>query len=133
MDVSRALQEYCQPGRGFNVGVNGGRYQGVCSVDQEDDFLDAYNTGYRLYTLRSNVNRANSQINAKTNELDRIDDRIIANGIEMVASRDQPRAANLPVGRIERSLGANRPAGSGNRRNSMKYAPDRRLSSKIIS
>jgi len=82
----QGLQEYCQPGRGYSVGVNGGRYQGVCSVDQEASFLDAYNTGYQLYTLRSNVNRATSQINSKSNELERIEDRLIANGIEMIAA-----------------------------------------------
>ena len=65
----QGLVEYCQPGRGYDVGVNGGRYYGVCSVDHEADFLDAYNAGYHLYTLRSNVNRANSSINAKEREL----------------------------------------------------------------
>jgi len=72
----QGLVEYCQPGRGFDVGSNGGRYTGVCSVDLEADFLDAYNAGYHLYTLRSNVNRANSAINAKERELERI-------GVEM--------------------------------------------------
>jgi len=72
----QGLVEFCQPGRGFDVGSNGGRYTGVCSVDLEADFLDAYNAGYHLYTLRSNVNRANSAINAKERELERI-------GVEM--------------------------------------------------
>ncbi len=53
----QGLEEYCQPGRGFDIGVNGGRYNGVCSVDLEADFLDAYNAGYHLYSLRSNVSR----------------------------------------------------------------------------
>jgi len=73
---AQGLQEYCQPGRGFSVGSSGGRYYGVCSAELEPDFLDAYNTGHHLYTLRSNVNRANSQINAKQNELDNIEDDI---------------------------------------------------------
>ena len=64
--------EYCQPGRGFNVGTNGGRYNGVCSAELEPDFLEAYNAGYHLYTLRSNVNRATSAINSKQYEIDQI-------------------------------------------------------------
>lgn len=68
----QGLVEYCQPGRGFNVGSNGGRYNGVCSADLEADFLESYNAGYHLYTLRSNVNRATSAINAKEREIDRI-------------------------------------------------------------
>jgi len=73
---AQGLVEYCQPGRGFDVGSNGGRYNGVCSVDLEADFLDAYNAGYHLYTLRSNVNRANSAINSKERELQRIKDEM---------------------------------------------------------
>lgn len=72
----QGLVEYCQPGRGFTVGSNGARYNGVCSVDLEADFLEAYNAGYHLYTLRSNVNRANSAINSKQNELERIHDEM---------------------------------------------------------
>lgn len=68
----QGLVEYCQPGRGFNVGSNGGRYNGVCSADLEADFLESYNAGYHLYTLRGNVNRATSAINAKEREIDRI-------------------------------------------------------------
>jgi len=71
------LVEYCQPGRGFDVGVNGGRYYGVCSVNLEPDFLDAYNAGHHLYSLRSNVNYANSSINASENELKRVEEEII--------------------------------------------------------
>lgn len=80
----QGLVEYCQPGRGFNVGVNGGSYNGVCGVNLEADFLDAYNTGYHLYSLRSNVNRATSSINSKERELDKIEKRMIANGVALI-------------------------------------------------
>ncbi len=69
----QGLVEYCQPSRGFSVGSSGGHYNGVCSVNQEADFLDAYNAGYHLYTLKSNVNRENSAIHSKEHELERID------------------------------------------------------------
>lgn len=70
------LVEYCQPGRGFNVGVNGGRYYGVCHVSLEQDFLDAYNAGYHLFTLRSNLSRADSSISSKERELEHIEDEM---------------------------------------------------------
>jgi hypothetical protein len=73
----QGLVEYCQPGRGYSVGVNGGRYYGVCSVDLEADFVDAYNDGYHLYTLRSNVNNTDSRINAKQRELENVEDAIL--------------------------------------------------------
>ena len=66
------LREFCQPQRGFNLGVGGGRYNGVCPSHLEPGFLDAYRTGSQLHTLRSNVNSANYQINAKERELDNV-------------------------------------------------------------
>ena len=82
----QGLVEYCQPGRGFNVGVSGGRYYGVCSVDLEPDFLDAYNAGYHLYTLRANVNRANSSIGAKERELESVHDEMRQKEAALISS-----------------------------------------------
>lgn len=59
------LVEYCQPARGYNLGASGGRYYGVCDVAMEEEFLDAYRAGSQLYTLRSNVNRVNSEISSR--------------------------------------------------------------------
>lgn len=67
------LVEFCQPSRGFNLGASGGRYNGVCEADVEPEFLDAYRDGQQLYTLRSNVNSANSQIYNKEQELEDIE------------------------------------------------------------
>ncbi len=81
----QGLVEYCQPSRGFNIGSHGGRYNGVCSVNLEADFLDAYNAGYHLYALRSNVSRASASISSKESELDEIEDRLLQNGVRLVA------------------------------------------------
>jgi hypothetical protein len=81
----QGLVEYCQPNRGFNVGANGGSYNGVCNVNTEADFLDAYNAGHRLYSLRSNVNRATSSINSKESELNRIEKNLIRNGAALIS------------------------------------------------
>jgi hypothetical protein len=81
----QGLVEYCQPGRGYDVGVSGGRYYGVCSADLERDFLDAYNAGYHLYTLRANVNHANSSIYAKERELENVHDAIRSKEAALIA------------------------------------------------
>ncbi len=78
------LREYCQPGRGFDVGASGGRYYGVCDVQLEGDFLDAYNAGAQLYSLRSNVNRANAEINARERELEELRDQMKQNELLLV-------------------------------------------------
>ena len=68
----QGLVEYCQPSRGYNLGASGARYNGVCAVDLEPEFLDAYRSGYQLHSLRSNVNAASAQIYTKESELESI-------------------------------------------------------------
>ena len=70
------LVEFCQPSRGYMLGESGGRYYGVCDVAMEEEFLDAYRVGHQLYSLRSNVNNANSMIYASERELERIENTI---------------------------------------------------------
>lgn len=70
------LQHFCQPSRAFNLGAGGGQYNGVCGDYSEPQFLDAYRSGYHLYNLRSNVDSATHQINAKTREIDEIKEEI---------------------------------------------------------
>ena len=82
----QGLVEFCQPGRGFNYGVNGGRYRGVCSVEMEADFLEAYRSGQRLHTLRANVSTANSQIYNKERELKDAEKRATAIAVALVSS-----------------------------------------------
>jgi hypothetical protein len=81
----QGLVEYCQPGRGYDVGVSGGRYYGVCSADLEPDFLAAYNEGYHLYTLRANVNRANANISARERELEDVENAMRAKEAALIA------------------------------------------------
>lgn len=74
---TEGLVEFCQPGRAYNFGAAGGQYNGVCAVELEPEFLDAYRAGQQLYSLRANVNSANSQIYAKERELDDIRETIV--------------------------------------------------------
>lgn len=81
------LVEFCQPSRGFNLGASGGRYNGVCDVALEEEFLDAYRVGHQLYGLRSNVNDANSQIYSREREIERI--KSVMRGKEVALISDE--------------------------------------------
>jgi hypothetical protein len=81
---AQGVEAFCQPGRAFNYGVNGGNYNGVCPADMEPEFLDAYNAGHKLYTLRSSVNAASSMIYTKEQELDRSEKRILEAELELI-------------------------------------------------
>lgn len=84
---NQGLRQYCQPSRGFNVGASGAAYNGVCPSDLEPDFVSAYNSGHQLYNLRSSVNSANYQINARRAELERTKDQIRQTEVDLI-SRD---------------------------------------------
>lgn len=83
------LRDFCKPSRGFRLGSGGGNYNGVCSADLEPAFLDAYNTGYRLYNLRSEVDSVNYQIGARENELEATNARIRETEAALI-SRETP-------------------------------------------
>ena len=82
---AEGLVEFCQPARGFNLGASGGAYNGVCDVALEEEFLDAYRVGAQLYSLRSNVNNANSKIHYKEAELERVRDKIRGKEAELIS------------------------------------------------
>ena len=82
----QGLVEYCQPNRGFDVGASGGGYSGVCSANLEPDFLDAYNSGRHLHTLRSSVSYASSSISSKEDEMERVEKRIREKEAALIAS-----------------------------------------------
>ncbi len=70
------LRQFCQPSRGYQLGENGGTYNGVCSADLEPAFLDAYRAGKHLHGLRANVSRASVAIAARERELESLKDEI---------------------------------------------------------
>ncbi|MDH4254463.1 MAG: DUF2799 domain-containing protein [Gammaproteobacteria bacterium] len=86
---AEGLREFCQPQRGFNLGAGGGQYNGVCPAELEGDFLDAFRTGAQLHTLRSNVNSANYQINARDKEIKQIKEEMRAKEVALI-SKDTP-------------------------------------------
>lgn len=78
------LAQFCQPSRGFSLGANGGRYNGVCNGGGEPRFLEAYRSGYHLYNLKSNVSAATFQINAKERELVEIKELVRVKEAELI-------------------------------------------------
>lgn len=96
------LVEFCQPSRGYNLGVSGSRYNGVCALNLEPDFLDAYRAGQELYTLRSNVNSANSQIYSKQQEIEDIERSVISKTALLIAAETTTEARVLLLSDLKR-------------------------------
>ena len=82
---AQGLESFCQPGRGFNHGANGGSYNGVCPAHLEPDFLEAFGAGHKLHSLRSSLATASSLIQSKEAEIEDAESRIVAAQFELIS------------------------------------------------
>jgi hypothetical protein len=65
----QGLREYCRPANGYEVGVNGGRYAGVCPASLEASFLRSYEAGRELYVLQARVWSVEAELQSRRAEL----------------------------------------------------------------
>ncbi|MEP7245517.1 MAG: DUF2799 domain-containing protein [Gammaproteobacteria bacterium] len=82
----QGLREYCQPANGYRVGTRGGSYGGLCPVDLEPGFVAAFEDGHQLYTLEARVSNAESGLNSKRHELDRLQHDIASSSATAISS-----------------------------------------------
>lgn len=78
------LREFCKPANGFRVGARGAGYGGVCPADLDESFVDAYQSGRQLYTLRSRVGSAQNELYSMRSELDQIDRDLVSVGAKII-------------------------------------------------
>jgi hypothetical protein len=65
----QGLREYCRPANGYEVGVHGGRYAGVCPTPLEAGFLRGYDAGRELYVLQARVWSVEAELAEKRADL----------------------------------------------------------------
>lgn len=80
----QGLTEFCKPVNGFRVGAHGGGYGGVCPAELDPPFVDAYQSGRQLYTLRSRVGSTQGEIYSMHAELERIDRDLVGIGAQIL-------------------------------------------------
>jgi hypothetical protein len=91
------LREFCTPENGYNLGLRGGSYAGVCPADLDIDFFAAYTDGKRLHNLRAAVNQVENEIRSKEHRIDDIEDEIAKAGLRLISetSTSEERASLL--------------------------------------
>ena len=72
----RGLEAYCDPQNGYDLGVAGGEYNGVCNGFGEASFLEAFDDGAVLYGFTSRVSRAEAALAKATNRIDRLEEKL---------------------------------------------------------
>jgi len=65
----RGVRAYCVPSVGWNEGLAGRSYQGVCRGRGEEAFLPAYRAGADIYRLQSKLDSNTSEIKRLEREL----------------------------------------------------------------
>jgi hypothetical protein len=80
------LREFCQPENGYNLGLRGASYAGVCPAELDIAFFAAYSDGKRLHDLRTSLGRIDGQIRAKEQRLDDIEDELTAAGLRLIST-----------------------------------------------
>lgn len=69
---NEGVEQYCQPGNGFNVGKQGGGYSSICPAHLKDAYYAAYQDGRLLYNAQSEVDRINRQISQKQYRIEQL-------------------------------------------------------------
>ncbi len=83
---NQGLREFCQPINGYNLGVRGAAYRGVCPAELEPTFLRAYGSGHELYVMTSRVSGAQAELESKRRELERVEHGIVASSAAAISS-----------------------------------------------
>lgn len=93
----QGLREFCKPLNGFRTGARGRGYNGVCPVELDGPFLEAYESGRQLHNLRSRVGDTANQIEYMRAESDRIDANLVSVGAQILdkATTSEQRAQLL--------------------------------------
>ena len=82
----QGLREFCKPLNGFRVGARGRSYDGVCPADLDAPFLEAYESGRQLYSLRSRVGSTANEIESMKAESAHIDAGLVSAAAKILDS-----------------------------------------------
>jgi hypothetical protein len=72
------LAEFCQPQSGWQAGLAGYAYAGVCPPGLEPGFLSGYRDGTAAYQAKQAVSSAESALDSARSEVERLTDKIAA-------------------------------------------------------
>ncbi len=78
------LTGYCRPANGYNIGLSGKRYSGLCPASQEPAFVAAHADGFGLYQRRTKVNRIGKHLSRSKARAEEIEYLMVEKAARMV-------------------------------------------------
>jgi hypothetical protein len=73
---AEGVAHFCRPQNGYQLGVHGQQYSGVCPVELEDAFLAAHAEGYGLYERGAALNRLRKRLHRSQERAKEIEYRL---------------------------------------------------------
>ena len=83
----QGLVQYCTPTTGYNRGLSGYRYNGVCSRHNERDFVEALNYGLAVYKEVRILNNLKSEYKKEQNYIHKLEDELRFKEEQIVSGR----------------------------------------------
>ncbi len=68
------LKNFCTYESGYEYGLSGKSYRRVCTGSKEENFLDGYEPGYKIYSLRRELHSLEGKINNVQDQRQQVED-----------------------------------------------------------
>ncbi len=81
------LSVYCEPQKGYQLGMEGHSYAGGCPAPAEAEFLRAYGHGKQIYDVETQIRRLDSILAVNESERDRLGHSIQQRQTELAEAR----------------------------------------------
>ena len=83
----QGLSQYCTPTTGYNKGLSGYRYNGVCANHNERDFVEALNYGLAIYGEVRTLNTLKSEYRKQEKYIRQLEDELLFKEEQIVSGR----------------------------------------------
>ena len=83
----QGLGQYCIPTTGYNRGLSGYRYNGVCARHNEREFVDALNYGLAVYKEAQLLKKLKSEYQKEKNYIHKLEDELRFKEDQLVSGR----------------------------------------------
>lgn len=83
----QGLGQYCTPTTGYNKGISGYRYNGVCANHNERDFVEALNYGLAIYGEVKILNKLKSEYRKQKKYIHQLKDELLFKEEQIVSGR----------------------------------------------
>jgi hypothetical protein len=70
---NKGVVQYCRPDVGYQEGLNNAGYDNVCPASLETAFLEAYNRGYEIYSVKAKYRALEKKFNRLIDDIADID------------------------------------------------------------